>query len=142
LTAVFTAIQVVFILVYVGVARYTGLADIDNVLKVFGGISGVVAAAIYAQYFGRLQDKFFDAPSWLTSLLFVYTAIQSLFLFIGIKGWGIVLMDSALFFKSLLFLYMIFLFRSGRLLFYLMRTRRTYENAGRQFETFRSIINK
>ena len=55
---------------------------------------------------------------------------------------GIVLIVAALFFKSLLFLYMTFLYQSGRLFFYLIRMRKTYENVEAEFETFSRLLNK
>jgi DNA-binding winged helix-turn-helix (wHTH) protein len=122
--------------------RSEGLQQASEILRVFSGVSGIAAATIMALYFGRLQSKLLNPPLWLINLLFVYTAIQSLFLILDTQTWGIVLMDAALFFKSLLFLYMNFLFISGRLFFYLVRIRKTYEHVDDEFDNFNVILNK
>jgi hypothetical protein len=67
--------------------------------------------------------------------------IQSLFVFLEERQEAAVaLMDFALIMKCLLFLYMAWLFKSGRLLFYLVRVRRTYEAVDDEFGIFRKII--
>lgn len=134
---VFTLAECLFIYLRGGFRGQSAMAA--QIIYVFNGISGVAAAAVYAQYFGRLQDRFLNPPSWLITLLFIYMAIQSLFFFLDQGTSGVILMDLALFFKSLLFLYTVFLFQTGRLLFYLIRVRKTYETVEEEFDTFRRI---
>lgn len=138
----FSVIEAACLLGFYYTPYFKGHEQIAEIMKFFSGISGIAAAAVMALYFGRLQSKLLNPPSWLINLLFIYTAIQPLFLFLDERTWGPVLMNGALFFKSMLFLYMTYLFLSGRLFFYLMRIRKNYENIEEEFDTFSRILNK
>ena len=76
-------------------------------------------------------------------MLFVYTLIQSLFFFLEERQeLAVVLIDFALLMKCLLFLYMVWLFESGRLLFYIVRVRRTHKRVIDEFGIFRRVLDE
>lgn len=114
-----------------------------EVLQGWSYVSGFFGGVAMALYFGRLQSVFLGAPGWFVVLLFIYTLIQSLFFFLEEREeLAVVLIDFALLMKCLLFLYMIWLFESGRLLFYLVRVRRTYRRVIEEFGIFRRVLDK
>ncbi|HEY0546405.1 MAG TPA: hypothetical protein VGC91_13590 [Pyrinomonadaceae bacterium] len=51
-------------------------------------------------------------------------------------------MDVALILKCLLFLYVAWLFQSGRLLFYLVLVRRTYQKVETEWRVFQGVLEK
>ncbi|HKU76752.1 MAG TPA: winged helix-turn-helix domain-containing protein [Pyrinomonadaceae bacterium] len=114
-----------------------------EVLQAWSYGSGFFAGVTMALYFGRLQSVFLGAPRWLVVLLFVYTLIQSLFFFLEERQeLAVVLIDFALLMKCLLFLYMVWLFESGRLLFYIVRVRRTHKRVIDEFRIFRRVLDE
>lgn len=94
-------------------------------MKVADGLSGMAAATVMAMWFARLQSKVMNPPQWFVILLFSYTAIQPFFIIIDIGKLGVWLIVAALFFKLLLILYTTYLFQTGRLFFYFLRTMKT-----------------
>jgi hypothetical protein len=56
--------------------------------------------------------------------------------------WAVILLDVALILKCLLYLYMAWLFQSGRLLFYLVRVRRTYQKVEMEWQDFRKVLDE
>ena len=98
-----------------------------------------------ALFVGRFQSKFLKSPTWLVFTLFLYTVIQALFIFYGDnspegqRGAAIV-MNAALVLKCLLILYMVWLFQSGRLLFYLVRVRRATTQVDSEWQNFREVL--
>ena len=124
---------------------YSGFFQVNHneVLQGWSYVSGFFGGVAMALYFGRLQSVFLGAPGWFVVLLFIYTLIQSLFFFLEEREEAaVVLIDFALLMKCLLFLYMIWLFESGRLLFYLVRVRRTYKGVIREFGIFRRVLDE
>lgn len=92
---------------------------------------------------GRLGSMFLKPPLFVLVLLYVYSSIQALFLTFGEKGseeWKIALMTVALVLKCLLFLYVTYLYQSGRLLFYFVRVRRVHENWDEEWKNFSSLL--
>jgi DNA-binding winged helix-turn-helix (wHTH) protein len=144
---------------YAGVALVSIMALAEGLMVIYSGspqnrhevlqgwsyVSGFFGGVAMALYFGRLQSVFVGAPKWFVVLLFVYTLIQSLFFFLEEResvGVAVVLIDFALLMKCLLFLYMNWLFESGRLLFYLVRVRRTYKRVSEEFPIFRRVLDE
>jgi DNA-binding winged helix-turn-helix (wHTH) protein len=116
-----------------------------NIHRWSGLISGILGGLVMARYIGRFQSKFLRSPDWLVVILYLYTVIQPLFIYFkenteeGIKSLAIIL-NLALFLKCLLILYMFWLFQSGRLLFYLIRVRRTYQQVDGEWQGFRQVL--
>ena len=108
----------------------------------FGTIlTGIAAGIAMALYVGRLQSKFLRPGPALLILLYSYTAIQPLVLYIGRHpGWGMLLLDFALFLKCVLYLYMAWLFQSGLLLFYFAMAERTHPDVNRKWSAFQKLL--
>lgn len=107
--------------------------------ETFKLFSGIFAAAAMALYFGRFQSKFLKSPQWLLILFYFYVAIQPLFAYFDKAEYAIIIIPIALFLKCLLILYMFWLFESRRLLFYLVRVRRTDDQVDKEFQEFNKI---
>lgn len=107
-------------------------------------ISGISSATVMALFIGRLDSKFLECPSWFLVLLYLYVAIQPLFALLGPehKWWTLILMNAALILKCLLFLFLTWLFQTGRLLFYFIRVRRLYDQVDRDFKDFGLLLRK
>ncbi|HKR00272.1 MAG TPA: winged helix-turn-helix domain-containing protein [Pyrinomonadaceae bacterium] len=118
--------------------------------------SGIAAGIAMALFVGRLQSKFLGPPPKLIIALYSYTAIQSLFVFL-VEGTeaavilidkttvaliAVILINIALILKCLLYLYMAWLFQSGRLLFYLVQVRRTYKKVETEWQGFRQVLDE
>ena len=104
-------------------------------------LTGIAAGVIMALYVGRLQSKFLGPRPWLLILLYSYTAIQPLVLYIRDQPiWAVIILDFALILKCLLFLYMTWLFQSGLLLFYFARIKRAYGPERNQRKAFRKLL--
>lgn len=122
-------------------------------LNLASGIAGGIAMALYV---GRLQSKFLGPSPRLVIALYSYTAIQSLFVFLvegpeakvvsinaaTVTRIAVILINVALILKCLLYLYMAWLFQSGRLLFYLVRVRRTYQKVEMEWQDFRKLLDE
>ena len=101
----------------------------DQGLAAFTLLTGLYAGIYMALFVARLQSKFLDPAPLLVVLLFSYTAIQPLALYIQTsKEWAWVVLDYALVLKCLLYLYVLWLVQSGDLLFYFRETKRTYDD--------------
>jgi len=101
----------------------------DQGLAAFTLLTGLYAGIYMALFVARLQSKFLDPAPLLVVLLFSYTAIQPLALYIQTsKQWAWVVLDYALVLKCLLYLYVLWLIQSGDLLFYFRETKRTYDD--------------
>jgi DNA-binding winged helix-turn-helix (wHTH) protein len=104
--------------------------------------SGVFAGVAMALFFGRFQSKFLKSPQWLLILLYFYVAIQPLFVYFDRAEYATIIIPIALFLKCLLILYMFWLFESRRLLFYLVRVRRTDEQVDEEYKDFYMIWDR
>lgn len=92
-------------------------------------LTGLYAGVYMALFVARLQSKFLDPAPWLVVLLFSYTAIQPLALYIqNSKEWAWAVLDYALVLKCLLYLYVFWLIESGDLLFYFREVKRNYDD--------------
>ena len=116
-------------------------------------VSGIVGAIGMALYMGRLQSKFLGPSPGLVITLYTYTAIQPLFIFLvsvpedkqvfeeaTVTLIAVILINVALFLKCLLYLYIALLVKSGSLLFYFVKVRRTYLNVDRERQEFRKFL--
>jgi DNA-binding winged helix-turn-helix (wHTH) protein len=92
-------------------------------------LTGLYAGIYMALFVARLQSKFLDPAPLLVVLLFSYTAIQPLALYIqSHKEWAWAVLDYALVLKCLLYLYVFWLIESGDLLFYFREVKRNYDD--------------
>jgi hypothetical protein len=127
----------------------------ERLLYACGLVSGIVGAIGMALYMGRLQSKFLGPSPWLVIALYSYTAIQPLFIFLvnvpkskqvfdaaTVTLIAVVLVNIALILKCMLYLYVALLFKSGSLLFYFVKVRRTYLNVDRERREFRKFLKR
>jgi DNA-binding winged helix-turn-helix (wHTH) protein len=114
-----------------------------NVVWAADFFSGIVGAITLALYVGRIQSKFLGPSTWLPLAFYLYVAIQSMFVAIleGAK-WGAAIIEAALILKCLLYLYVAWLFKSGRLLFYLVRVKTIYERVNIEWQEFLANLNR
>jgi DNA-binding winged helix-turn-helix (wHTH) protein len=127
--------------------------DMERLLYACSLVSGVVGAVGMALYMGRLQSKFLGPSPGLVIALYSYTAIQPLFIFLvnvpkskqvfdaaAVTIIAVALVNVALILKCMLFLYVTQLVRSGGLLFYFVKVRRTYLNVTPERQQFRKFL--
>lgn len=130
----------------VGVAALQGELISEGSARIIRGadwLSGVLGGVAMALYVGRLQSKFLGSAVWLPPLLYFYTALQPLYAHIAQdRQWAVWLISGALALKCLLYLYVVWLFKSGRLLYYFLRVRRVYESVEAEWKSFYSIIKE
>jgi hypothetical protein len=95
-----------------------------------------------ALFVGRIQSKFLGPSTWLPLAFFFYVAIQSLYVAIG-EGvsWSPAVIEAALILKCLMYLYVAWLFKSGRLLYYLVRVKTIYERVNIEWQEFLANMN-
>ena len=145
---------VAFLLVEIVTWRFfPSQVERERLLYACGLVSGIVGAIGMALYMGRLQSKFLWPSPWLVIALYSYTAIQPLFIFLVNVPRGkqvfdsatvtliaVALVNVALILKCMLYLYVALLFKSGSLLFYFVKVRRTYLNVDRERREFRKFL--
>lgn len=118
--------------------------DILWFFRVVSGISGAIAMALFV---GRLQSKFFNPPAKLIGVLYAYTAIQPLFVFFDDESKSMpfitaLVIHTALILKCFLFLYLFWTFKTGRLLFYLVRVRLTNKEIENEWDYFQTVLEQ
>jgi hypothetical protein len=150
------ALAVAFCLIEIFTFRlFSHAADRAEPLYALNLVSGIVGAIGMALYMGRLQSKFLGPSSGLVITLYSYTAIQPLFIFLVSVPEGkqvfeettvtliaVLLINVALILKCLLYLYVALLVKSGSLLFYFVKVRRTYLNVDRERQEFRKFLKR
>lgn len=99
----------------------------------FGGIglfpllAGILAGVAMTLYIGRFDSEFINAPTFLMASLYAYAIIQTFFYtYTGNNDLKLLIIILAFIFKIILFLFMVWLFKSRRLLFYFIRVRKIY----------------
>ena len=106
-------------------------------LKRFDVASGLIGGICLALFVGRIQSKLLGSSAWLPAVLYSYVAIQSLYMAIPDSEWGgALLITAALLLKCLMFLYVVWLVKSGRFLFYFVRVRAIYDKANPEWREF------
>jgi hypothetical protein len=103
-------------------------------------VSGIVGGITLALYIGRVQTRLLSPSPWISLAFYLYAVIQPLFVFIKDIVRGELIIETALILKALLYLYVAWLFQSGRLLFYFVRVRAIYERVDLDWRTFLSIL--
>ncbi|HEX3558845.1 MAG TPA: winged helix-turn-helix domain-containing protein [Pyrinomonadaceae bacterium] len=118
----------------------------EGVLWAADFFSGIVGAITLALFVGRIQSKFLGTSAWLPLAFFLYAAIQSLYPALNAdehwKTWSPTMIEAALVLKCLLYLYVAWLFKSGRLLFYLVKVRTVYERVNIDWHDFLGNLNR
>ena len=108
----------------------------------FGWLSGINSAVVMSLYTRRLASRFMDCPIWVIVLLYAYAALQPGFGVLGkdnIEG-TLLLLNFALVLKTLLFLYMIWVFRYGWLLCYFVQVAQFRGSAMSRMKLFSRLL--
>lgn len=134
---------------YSEIGQRIGRSDLraEDILWFFRVVSGISGAIAMALFVGRLQSKFFNPPAKLIAALYSYTAIQPLFVFFDDESKSMpfitaLVIHTALILKCFLFLYLFWTFKTGRLLFYLVRVRLTNKEIENEWEYFQTVLEK
>ncbi len=122
--------------------EWLGASEARNVLFRGDVASGLIGGLALAQYVGRIQSRFLSPPTFFPLAFYLYAVIQPLYLFIPDPQGGVVIIEAALILKCLLYLYMAWLFNSGRLLFYLVRVKSMYETVDAEWKAFLLGLDK
>ena len=102
-------------------------------------ISSFVGGVALALFVGRVQSKFMGPSTWLPMALYLYVGLQTLYVAVSDRNdefVAAVIIEVALVLKCLLFLFVIWLFKSGRFLFYFVRVNKIYEQVNPHWKTF------
>ena len=106
-------------------------------------LSGVVGSITLALFVGRIQSKFLGPTTWLALAFYLYVAIQSLYVtLLEGEAWSAAIIVAALILKCLLYLYVAWLFKSGRLLYYLVRVKTLYVRVNIEWQDFIPHLNR
>lgn len=103
-------------------------------------VSGIIGGITLAIYVGRVQTRFLGSSLWISLAFYLYAVIQPLFVFIKDFVRGELIIETAMILKALLYLYVAWLFQSGRLLFYFVRVRAIFERVDLDWRTFLSVL--
>lgn len=113
-------------------------------MLVFQAVSGICAAVALALFVSRLGSRYFEPPISFLVVMYLYVAIQPLFPILGDSAHPLLqasIIDLALLFKCLLYLYVVWLFSSGRLFFYLLRVAKIDQLVNGEWRRFASLIH-
>ena len=146
----YLGIGLVLIIVFLGLEIISVIgSSSDSIKAVLAGWSlgsGIVGGIAVALFVGRLQSMFLGPRRLLIIALYSYIALQPLYVHFGghqndaeIRN-AVILINAALVLKCLLYFYLAFLFKSGRLLFYLVWVRRTYHKVGTEWQNFQQDL--
>lgn len=110
-------------------------------LDPFGVLSGLISGAITALFVGRLDSKFIQVPTSVLIILYLYSAMQALFvILVDYPNFTLALLAFALFGKCVIYLLMAWLFHSGQILFYFVRIRNFFFQVHNDWNTFSKYL--
>jgi hypothetical protein len=130
------------LLVFDRLPAWLGAAEGGKVLFRGDMASGLIGGIALAQYVGRIQSRFLQPPALLPLMFYLYVVIQPLYLFIPDPVGGALIIEAALILKCILYLYMAWLFNSGRLLFYLVRVKLMVDTVDTGWKAFLLGLDK
>lgn len=130
------------LLVFNLLPAWLGAADAGKVIFRADVASGLIGGVALAQYVGRIQSRFLHPPTLLPLVFYLYAVIQPLYQFIPDPSGGVVIIEAALILKCMLYLYMAWLFNSGRLLFYLVRVKSMFDTVDVEWKAFLLGLDK
>lgn len=127
------------VLVLLGNAGKLAPGVVANSVWALDFVSSFVGGVALALFVGRVQSKFLGPSTWLPMALYLYVGLQTLYVAVSDRNDALVaavIIEVALVLKCLLFLFVIWLFKSGRFLFYFVRVKRIYEQVNPHWKTF------
>lgn len=116
-----------------------GIIDYLSNIGITKWVSSILAGIAMAFFLGRLNNKFINPSTSIIVCLYAYMAIQTLFPFWQDSSESFIILLSAnlaFIFKIVLYLFMLWLFRSGRLLFYLKKERKLIQSVNKDWDRF------
>lgn len=133
------AVLVHSVLVWLGNTGKLAPAVVANSIWALDFVSSFVGGVALALFVGRVQSKFLGPSTWLPMALYLYVGLQTLYVAVSDRNdafGAAVIIEVALVLKCLLFLFVIWLFKSGRFLFYFIKVKRIYEQVNPHWKTF------
>jgi DNA-binding winged helix-turn-helix (wHTH) protein len=135
--------------------EYLRADEVKNVIFGADLLSGVIGGIAMALCISRLDSRLLGTKGWLPIvpiILYLYAVIQPFYPLINqtvpapastpavtkFALTQLAFIQLAFLLKSIMFIYVTELFRSGRFLFYMIRARRFYENVEAEWNDFRS----
>lgn len=105
-------------------------------------LSSISAGIIMAFFIGMLNNKYINPSMFVIVCLYTYMAIQTLFPFWEEGNEFIVLLSTnlAFIFKIVFYLFILWLFRSGKLLFYFVKVRALHETVEKHWNSFKDNV--
>lgn len=113
-------------------------------------LSGIVGGVTMALFISRLHSRLLGTSIWLPIVpivLYLYVVIQPFYTIINrtsatlSPGYKLCIIQLAFMLKSIMYIYVTELFRSQRLLFYMIHARRIYDDMEEKWNQFRSGRN-
>lgn len=140
------------------ISEETIILSLQLLLGFYGIIVGLLGTLIFGLFVVQLKDKHLNAPVWLIALLLCYAAIQPLYPVLHgvfkllaqvnvslapiIEFSPTAVVGFAWAFKLILFIFVYFIIKSGRLQFYLIATRIINEAVDKRWNTFQELLKK
>jgi len=107
----------------------------------FSLLYSIFAGIGMALFIGRLNNKYLNPPKSVLIALYIYVGIQTSYSYFASSGTATMLITNIAFILKIIFyLYMAWLFKSGRLIFYFTRFRNLIDNMESEWESFKNII--
>lgn len=118
--------------------------DPKRISAFFGWVSGISSSVVMILYIRRLASRFMACPVWVIVLLATYAALQPGFGVFGNDNIGgtLLLISFALVLKTLLFLYMTYVFRYGWLLCHFVQIAQYKDSASDKMKSFSQLLEE
>ncbi len=117
--------------------------------RTFTILSGLFAATALAAFVGSINSKFINIPIWLVGTLYLYAALQSLYVFVEpgdttgallVETTEIVITLLAFVLKAILFVTVTWILRTGRLVYFMIEESSLNFAKDKSFSEFLKIL--
>lgn len=145
---------VVFLVYGIEWAAYKTSGSREGIALSFSIVSGLFASVALAAFVGSIDSKFLNVPIWLIPALYLYAGIQSLYIFfelehvifkfqneqlgayVFVQKTQIVITIFTFILKTLLFITVTWILRSGRLVYFMIEEGSLNYKKDKNFATF------
>ncbi len=122
--------------------EYFPSGNLKDLADSFDWISGIISGIVMALFVGRFDSEFIKPKFIYIFIFYLYMAIQGIYpAFIGqtqaTDEVRLIISITTMVCKLILFLFVLDLVKSGRLLFYFIRIRKQHDEAENKWEKFR-----
>jgi hypothetical protein len=122
--------------------EYFPSGNLNDFVNSFDWISGIISGIVMALFVGRFDSEFIKPKFIYIFIFYLYMAIQGIYpAFIGqtqaTDETRLIISITTMVCKLILFLFVLDLVKSGRLLFYFIRIRKQHDEAENKWEKFR-----